>query len=600
MSDGAPRIPRFDAFDAVTTAWRARGWIALGAAAGLALGAAYLVLVPKHYTSTTTILVETAGRPETGPGPAQLSMRERLQTLRYRIESDDWLAGALARVGDKAPSAEAVRSHIDFEVLDAASREAAVFRVSYAADDPRQARDVLTAINDELLDERSKERAGQVDRSVRMLEDEVAEAQRQIATLGERADALDGARAGAPRSADEPASRQADRSAGLAALQRVEEELARAESMYKSRHPALEQLYAERSALLRRMRDSGPAPPGAHALADGMREVTSQRSALEREYEASIDRYTKLVDRLSEVRMSGQLERDGSIQEIRVLRAPQAPKRADGPTPLVPLLGGTLLGALLAAAAHLARAGLHPTFPDDPHRLRDLSGLPVLAAIPVLRPAERTCAPIDPLVVAAHEPAGTAGERYRRLLPHLHAGPDGAPVVLVASAERGDGRTITAANLAAAVATADPGRQILAIDTDVRRPALHRLFGVAPSPGLAEVVTANAPLGQLAVATAVPNLHVLAAGALPTDATRLLASERFAALVEDARRKFQLVLLDAPPVGDSIETVLLSRVATLAVFVVRAEATPRERVAQALAEIGVPVGLLLNGAGRDA
>jgi len=605
MSEGeSPVFPRFDPRDALSALWRNKRWLALGALTGLALGGLVHRVLPKTYTATTSVLVEGYGRPTGGlvQGPAQLSMRERLQTLRYRIESDTWLARALERVPAAVPSADSVRPGIAFEVLEAASNQAAVFSVSYTGDDPERARDIVAALTDQLIEERSKERSEQAEETVRLLQAEVEPARQQIAALGNRRDEAARARARERASASgEPsagsAEGQADRSARLGALQRLDEEIARAESAYTPSHPALKLLYAERRALLQRIRSSSPAAVGRASGAPGV-DLDSERSAEQREYEASVDRYEKLIDHITEVRLTEQLERNGSIHEIQVLRAPKLPKQSNSPGLLLFLAGGTLLGTALAGALLLVRSLLHPTFSGDPERLRALSGLPVVASIPKLRPVQRTRPSIDPMVVAAHDPQSKVGERYRRLLPHLHAGPDGAaPVVLVVSAGRGDGRTLSVANLAAGIATAEPRRQILVIDTDVRQPMLHRLLGVPRGPGLVEAVTAGATLGQVAVQTAIPNLYVLAAGAVPQDALGLIADERFAALVEEARRKFQVVFLDAPPVGESVDAALLSRVATLAVFVVRTDYTERMAAARALTEIRVPVGLLLNAAG---
>ena len=601
MSEGeSPGFPRFDPWDALSTLWRNKRWLALGALVGVALGALVHRVVPKPYTATTSVLVEAYG-PRGGlvQGPAQLSMRERLQTLRYRIESDTWLARALERVPAAATSADSVRAGISFEVLDAASSEAAVFSISYTGEDPERARDIVAALTAQLIEERSKERVEQAEQTARLLQGEVEPARQQIAALGNRRDEVARARALVSAQGEPSGSAEgnADRGARLAALQRLEEEIARAESAYTPSHPALKLLHAERSALLQRIRSGPTAFARGESGAPGV-DPDSELTALQREYEASVDRYEKLIDRVTEARLTEQLERGGSIHEIQVLRAPKVPQHPESPNLLLFLAGGTLLGTALAGASLLARSLLRPTFSDDPDRLRALSGLPVVASIPQLRPVQRTRPPIDPMVVAAHAPQSRAGERYRRLLPHLHAGPDGAaPVVLVASAGRGDGRTLSVANLAAGIATSEPRRQVLVIDTDVRQPTLHRLLGVPRGPGLVDAVTAGATLGQVAVPTAIPNLYVLASGGVPEDALGLILDERFAALVEEARRKFQVVFLDAPPVGESVDAALLSRVATLAVFVVRTDYTERMAAARALAEIGVPVGLLLNAAG---
>jgi Mrp family chromosome partitioning ATPase len=601
MSESESRLSsRFDVRDALFALWCNKRWLALGALVGLALGALAHRIVPKSYTATTSVLVEGYGPASGGlvQGPAQLSMRERLQTLRYRLESDGWLARALARVPGAAPSADAVRPGIGFEVLEAASNQVAVFSVSFTGDDAEQTRDIVAALTDQLIEERSMERAEQADEVARLLQGEVNAARQEIATLGDRRDAAARARArestrGAAPGATEG---QADRSSRLDALQRLEEQVAGAESAYTPNHPALKQLYAARRALLERVRRSPVGPARRESGAPD--EPDAGHTALQREYEASVDRYAKLIERLTEVHMTEQLERNAAIREIQVLRAPEVPQHSDAPDLLLFLAGGTLLGTGLVGASLLARSFLRPTFSDDAEQLHVLSGLPVVASIPELRPVERVRAPIDSMVVTAHAPQSRVGERYRRLLPHLDAGQDGAPVVLVASPGRGDGRTLSVANLAAGIATAEPERQILVVDTDVRRPGLHRLFGVPRGPGLVDAVTAGATLGQVAVTTAIPNLHVLPAGGTPEDALALIADERFVALVDEARRKFQVVFLDTPPAGESADVALLSRVATLAVFIVRTNYTQRAAATRVLAEISVPVGLLLNAAGR--
>lgn len=212
------------------------------------------------------------------------------------------------------------------------------------------------------------------------------------------------------------------------------------------------------------------------------------------------------------------------------------------------------------------------------------------ATLPVVAPESR--------LVALGAPESAAAEQFRVLLARLGriAGRRPLHVVAVTSAARGEGRTFTAANLA--LTAAQEGRATILVEGDLRRPSLAKLFGLAPRAGLAEVIEGSAELGQ-AVARVGP-LSVLCAGGV-RDAAALERSPRAAAVVDQLRAGFDLVVMDAPPALAFTDGDRLAGAADGAVLVVRAGMTPRQVVRLAVDSLGERIaGIVLNDVDTDA
>jgi capsular exopolysaccharide synthesis family protein len=195
-------------------------------------------------------------------------------------------------------------------------------------------------------------------------------------------------------------------------------------------------------------------------------------------------------------------------------------------------------------------------------------------------------------LVSLAAPESPAAEQYRVLHQRLLRLSARRPmrVVAVTSATRGEGRTTTAANLA--ITAAQEGRATVLVEADLRRPSLMRLFGFAPRAGLAEVLDGQAELSQ-ALARVGP-LSVLTAGEV-RDAAATGHHARAAAVMEQLRAGFDLVVIDGPPALSVVDGDRLAGAADAVVLVVRAGATPRQVVRLALESLGDrTVGMVLN------
>jgi protein-tyrosine kinase len=199
--------------------------------------------------------------------------------------------------------------------------------------------------------------------------------------------------------------------------------------------------------------------------------------------------------------------------------------------------------------------------------------------------------PDSPLVALA-SPESPAAEQYRVLYHRLVRLAARRPmrIVAVTSAARGEGRTVTAANLA--LTAAQEGRAVVLVEADVRHPSMTKLFGLAPRAGLADVLDGAAELSQ-AMARVGP-LSVLCAGEV-RDATAAIRHARATAVMEQLRAAYDLVVLDAPPALAFTDGDRLAAAADAAILVVRAGATPRQVVRLALESLDDrAVGVVLN------
>jgi capsular exopolysaccharide synthesis family protein len=187
-------------------------------------------------------------------------------------------------------------------------------------------------------------------------------------------------------------------------------------------------------------------------------------------------------------------------------------------------------------------------------------------------------------------------EQYRKLATVLHHAQEtsGLKVVMIASAVAGEGKTLTASNLALTLSESYR-RRVLLVDADLRKPMLDKLFQIDAPTGLGEGLVSTQdrrlPLHEVS-----DWLTVLPSGQPSTDPMAALSSPRMRRVLDEARRSFDWVIIDTPPVGLLTDASLLAAMVDGAVMVVKAESTPFELVQRAAQSIGDDrlLGVVLN------
>jgi capsular exopolysaccharide synthesis family protein len=187
-------------------------------------------------------------------------------------------------------------------------------------------------------------------------------------------------------------------------------------------------------------------------------------------------------------------------------------------------------------------------------------------------------------------------EQYRRLAAALHHAREasGISVVMIASAVAGEGKSLTASNLALTFSESYK-RSVLLIDGDLRRPSLHTLFGLDVRHGLSEALQ-SIEEPELSLIQVSDHLTVLPGGRATTDPMAGLVSGRMQRLIKEARGLFEWVFIDTPPVGLLSDANLLGAMVDAAVLVIRADKTPYPLVQRAVDALGREriLGTVLN------
>jgi len=168
----------------------------------------------------------------------------------------------------------------------------------------------------------------------------------------------------------------------------------------------------------------------------------------------------------------------------------------------------------------------------------------------------------------------------------------------VTSSDAGEGKTVTAANLAAALAQA--GRRVVLLDCDMRKPRAHKVLGLDARAGMSTYLSGNCVLEEAVQGTGVPGLDAVAAGPLPPNPAELLLSGRMGEALERLSGEYEHVVVDSPPLLAVADARVLAPQVDGAVLVVRWGETPRGRVLEARRLLeGVRcrvLGAVLNGA----
>src|SRR5262249_8720879 len=205
-------------------------------------------------------------------------------------------------------------------------------------------------------------------------------------------------------------------------------------------------------------------------------------------------------------------------------------------------------------------------------------------ALKRLRPAKNGSSDqVD--LVAETDPRSTASEAYRTLRTNIQFAGLDKPCrsILVTSATAGEGKTTTTANLGVVVAQA--GSRVCLVDSDLRRPSLHRIFDLDNGRGLTTALLEDLPFADVALPTQVTGLSVLTSGPLPPNPSELVGSKRMRELVEGAFSSFDLVLCDSPPILAVSDPVALAAQCDGVILAVRAGTVAHDVVKRAAEQI---------------
>lgn len=169
--------------------------------------------------------------------------------------------------------------------------------------------------------------------------------------------------------------------------------------------------------------------------------------------------------------------------------------------------------------------------------------------------------------------------------------------MVVTSANPKDGKTTVATNIA--IAMAQSGQQVLLVDTDLRRPRIHKAFGLDNRIGVTNVLLGERTLAQVTRDVGIDRLSVVACGPLPPNPAELLHTKQFERFLDEAAMQYDRVIFDSPPLQAVTDAAILASRCGGALLVVRAQATTRDSVISAIRSLRDVHANLLGGVLND-
>jgi non-specific protein-tyrosine kinase len=297
--------------------------------------------------------------------------------------------------------------------------------------------------------------------------------------------------------------------------------------------------------------------------------------------------YAMLWSSYEDMRLTATLSTD-SVVLFEPAEAPGAP---DGTGAARSITMSGIVGAMLAFGVAFLIEYLDDTLktPDD---VREALGLNTLGAIGRIgkQDGER---------IVAENPRSPISESYRRLRTNVRFTSLDDPIrtLLVTSPGMSEGKSVTVANLATAMAQA--GLQVVVVDADLRRPRQHRMFTIGSSEGLTQSLLEGRLDGNVSPVNDTRGLNVLPSGELPPNPAELLGSLRMQSLLDELTAQGDIVLIDSPPVLPVTDAAVLAQYVDGVLLVIDAGRTRLDAARQALQslrQVGANVlGAVLNG-----
>jgi capsular exopolysaccharide synthesis family protein len=302
---------------------------------------------------------------------------------------------------------------------------------------------------------------------------------------------------------------------------------------------------------------------------------------------ASQDIYSSLLDYSNRIGVAEAM----TLPDAMLVQPAESPYEPKFPKIVLNAIIGVFVGLIFAFGLAFVAEYVDDTI-KTPEELEQYKDLPLLSAIPQISES-KLISEVD-----ANDPVA---EAYRTVRYNLKYSSLDKPLksLLITSSNPKEGKTLTAANLG--ISFSQTGLKVLLIDTDLRRPALHELFGKLNQAGLTHVVAGEFGLEAI-VSTGINNLSLLPSGPIPLNPTRMFESERLKEIIDRLKERFDLLILDSAPLLIKSDAAILGRYVDGLIYVTEAGKTTRKAIAETVdvikrADLRL-LGVVLNKYGK--
>lgn len=365
---------------------------------------------------------------------------------------------------------------------------------------------------------------------------------------------------------------------------------------YLPRYPTMLQLDEERQTLLKKLKEELTRLVRGKEAEYTLRK--NKEAAIEAEYEAgradaaevekrlvgaqTLQNESETIDRIFKQLNKRQAETDlvsllknSNIEIIDQAFPPVSPSR---PNVTLNVVLGLVLGLVGGIALAFGLEYLDKTF-KSPDEVEQYLGVKLLGVLPILQ-NESGSETRDTFVF--RNPNSTIAECVRSMRTKLMIGSAdmGLHTVLVTSASPREGKSTVVVSLAITMALAN--QRTLIVDTDLRRPRLHHVFGVPLGKGVTSILDGTTTYEESILPTDVPNLFFLPAGPIPPNPAELMGGNQMEQLLAELERRFDFIVMDSPPCIAVTDAVVLGHKIDGVIFVIKQESTTKEAAREAL------------------
>ncbi|RQZ42698.1 capsular biosynthesis protein [Burkholderia sp. Bp9090] len=432
--------------------------------------------------------------------------------------------------------------------------------------DPVHDSRVLNAIGDAYLAQNTQRKSEAADKLIRFMDAQLPQLKAQLEKAESRFNAFRASHGTVNTSDEALALRQqsVDIETRVQTLQQRREELL---TRFMPKHPAVVAVDAQLSDAQR-------------SLDTTRKQIqqlpTVEQGVLQLQRDVAVD--TALYTNLLNTRQQMILARASKTGTVRIVDTAKVAEQPIGPHRGVAVIALLMVGLLAGAAIVIVRQRIVGTI-GDAEEIEWTTGLPVFATVPhspgaaqaELRPkAGRRGARAQVPSVAVQDAALESLRNFRAAL-QLSMPDTSNPVVLISGPTTGVGKSFVAANIASLVGAAK--RRVLLIDADLRKGSLHERFRYSRAPGLSDVVAGTHRLDEAIKRGIVPGLDFIAMGSVVPDPGELLLQPALAELIEQVASRYDMVVIDGPPLLPVADALVLGRLAGTVFLVARSGVT---------------------------
>ena len=432
--------------------------------------------------------------------------------------------------------------------------------------DPVHDSRVLNAIGDAYLAQNTQRKSEAADKLIRFMDAQLPQLKAQLEKAESRFNAFRASHGTVNTSDEALALRQqsVDIETRVQTLQQRREELL---TRFMPKHPAVVAVDAQLSDAQRSLDTTRKQIQQLPAVEQGV---------LQLQRDVAVD--TALYTNLLNTRQQMILARASKTGTVRIVDTAKVAEQPIGPHRGVAVIALLLVGLLAGAAIVVVRQRIVGTI-GDAEEIEWTTGLPVFATVPhspvaaqaELRPKagrRGARAPVPPVAV---QDAALESLRNFRAALQLSMPDASNPVVLISGPTTGVGKSFVAANIASLVGAAK--RRVLLIDADLRKGSLHERFRYSRAPGLSDVVAGTHSLDEAIKRGVVPGLDFIAMGSVVPDPGELLLQPALAELIEQLASRYDMVVIDGPPLLPVADALVLGRLAGTVFLVARSGVT---------------------------